>query len=904
MIVVIFAEKLTINMSRISTKLLLVSFLISAIANVLAQNNCPAIPASSAFDPLTFIKTQTPTDPTKEDGIYLGQGTILRNGVETRPAFIPSNKPTWAIGIAVAWNYHRNMISSVKHPVIGYWLAASLQETELSCVTGLTWDDPAKTPKNIANAAIIEQNYGCLQIEHPGSAYGLLNQSYPLGRFAESRAESLVEGANNMETSALAIAYYDIYAKNVYHKQVGWNLYGAINCSADEYAFEKLTASAFNGGVNAFMNNESFLEESNQANANWQGLSATTPRHPSSVAQWVAVLENNTSYPDYPTGSTFDSYYNEDISWAMITDYLNIIAVMYSEIDFDKNITPKVQKAFENVAGSTSATIPFMSLGPVIDQIILSLPKESPVVVEGSPFFVQSNTCSGEKIPYGHFEIVNGTTDVCLGQSTTVKMMVDGGADLNSTFKWYKNSNPTEIVSTAQTLTISPDEVGTEIWIGEICNDNGCYQVGSGGTTTCLDNRAPIGITIKTSNCSDCSFNASSTVTNTTCSGMNDGTITLSLTESPSFYSVSYIGTSLFDTISGQFSGSGENFTIDGLIDGSYSIELIDNENPMCKAYTSAIIVANTELKESLSVVTGDIDNCEAPLSAEIKSLPNSCNYTVRAWDKLTYTWQNNMFLAVNTPTAGRSLDQYTKTIPREDWDGFNAAEIFERNYRLNTGDSLNFQFIMNSPFGTQAYPYHLEVLDENRETVYVTTVPEGATGYNAPYSAGYYIANCPVETPNSYNFNWSRNVAETATTETSFSGYALPAFNTDFTYTVSATNLTQPECIIKDSVVVLKDECGEVITLISREESVNKSDLFTVYPNPSSGNINLEASSGVNFKKIEVYSLLGKLVMSSSPENLLNEGTLNLEHLTKATYLIKVYTNSGSTSSQLFIKE
>ena len=196
------------TIQKIMTKLLkhfITSLLfLGAIVKVSAQNDCPTIPASTSFDSLTFIKTQTPTDPNKPDGIYLGQGTILRNGFETRPAFIPSNKPTWAIGIAVAWNYHRNTIGRVNYPAIGYWMATALQETELACVSNLTWDSPSQEPNNIANATIIENNFGCFQIEGPGGLYGVLNQSQPLGRFSNVQFSTLVEGENNMETSALA----------------------------------------------------------------------------------------------------------------------------------------------------------------------------------------------------------------------------------------------------------------------------------------------------------------------------------------------------------------------------------------------------------------------------------------------------------------------------------------------------------------------------------------------------------------------------------------------------------------------------------------------------------------------------------------------------------------------------
>lgn len=161
--------------------LLLVGLFAAGFVNVNAQNNCPAIPKNSKFDTLGYIKAEIPTDKTKTNGLYLGQGIVNRSG-QYRPGYIPTNRPSWGIAIAVAWNYSRNLVQRVEYPKMGYWMATLVQETELRCVTGLSWDLPTKVPTayNPATVYAAQINNGCLQIEGPGSAYSALQLHIPL----------------------------------------------------------------------------------------------------------------------------------------------------------------------------------------------------------------------------------------------------------------------------------------------------------------------------------------------------------------------------------------------------------------------------------------------------------------------------------------------------------------------------------------------------------------------------------------------------------------------------------------------------------------------------------------------------------------------------------------------------
>ncbi len=357
------------------------------------QNDCPSFPKRGSFDSLTFIRSAIPTDPSKSEGIWLGQGTIIRNGSEVRRAFIPDNHPEYALGIVHAWNYHRNLVHRVEKPAIGYWLATVTQETEFICVADAIWSDPNEAPPlyNTANAAYrstsaantAASSKGCYQIEGPnGSAWFQLGQNYPSGRFPTSQHDPL---AGNFITAAMVKSYYDVYTKEVYQYQKGWDIYEVLDCTADIYAYEIASGSGYNGGINAFASNASWFNGSQNGNNNWQGLAATTANYGGDVAKWISVLENNTTYAKYPAGSSFGGYYTDDITWADVQKYLDQIAIMYPEFDFPTEVTPNAQQAFIKISGSLSTPVPFQEIGPVIDQVILILPREYPQVVEGSP---------------------------------------------------------------------------------------------------------------------------------------------------------------------------------------------------------------------------------------------------------------------------------------------------------------------------------------------------------------------------------------------------------------------------------------------------------------------------------------------------------------------------------------
>ena len=249
-------------------------------------------------------------------------------------------------------------------------------------------------------------------------------------------------------------------------------------------------------------------------------------------------------------------------------------------------------------------------------------------------------------------------------------------------------------------------------------------------------------------------------------------------------------------------------------------------------------------------------------------------------------------------------MSRYTKTLPANEWDGWNTLDLLEKTYNLNNGDTLEFQIAVANLVGSsQPSEYTIEVLDENNEIVYTAKAPQLSASYEVPYEIGYYVTKCPTTAPDSYEFDWSPAVIEVESTETSYSGYTTPTIDSDLKYVVAATSQSQHQCILKDSVVITKDDCG-TLTDISEEQnaSSNNQSSYVIYPNPTNGVLNIQTVSGVSFNEVQVYNLLGELVMSSKSDSWLIEKSLNIEHLNDAVYMIKVNTNTGTTVDQ-FIK-
>ena len=76
--------------------------------------------------------------------------------------------------------------------------------------------------------------------------------------------------------------------------------------------------------------------------------------------------------------------------------------------------------------------------------------------------------------------------------------------------------------------------------------------------------------------------------------------------------------------------------------------------------------------------------------------------------------------------------------------------------------------------------------------------------------------------------------------------------------------------------------------------------DVFSIYPNPSSGIINIY--SGKKIKSLNIYNMIGNLVMIDNNYN--NQFNLNVENLINGIYIIEVNLKDGSSFNSKFVKK
>lgn len=81
-----------------------------------------------------------------------------------------------------------------------------------------------------------------------------------------------------------------------------------------------------------------------------------------------------------------------------------------------------------------------------------------------------------------------------------------------------------------------------------------------------------------------------------------------------------------------------------------------------------------------------------------------------------------------------------------------------------------------------------------------------------------------------------------------------------------------------------------------SNEEFFKKN--FALFPNPTSDELNINITNGLEFNEVSIFDLTGRKIKSFN-----NETKLNVSDLSSGTYLINIKTNEGTAASK-FIKK
>ncbi len=799
-------------MSTFFKHILTALFLSLCMSKIEAQGptlfDCPEYPSYAFFERSCLIKTAYPAGE-----IQLPQAGVDGMSEERpMPISIPSNRPTWAIAIAHAWNYNRNIIQRVDHPKISYWMAITAHETGMACDCAAQWPAGKKPWHNnpgdyaVKCSEWITVMDGCFQMEEGNAWCGDMNQTWPW-RFKKGQFSQFI-GSSNFEIGALGLAYRNILNHSLIDYAWGINIWPVITATADPNAYEKLMASGWNSWAAAVQDNTSGTACCGQgfnlytpagraaaiANSNWD-LTATSNVYPEVVGWAMNVLENNTSsYYQYtnPIVTTIPGpsqnhvnygYYNNNIAWSDVQQYLNTIYPWYSELTGAQTaaITANVQNVFNSIAGG--APIPFKQLGPVIDEIILGLPKEDPLMStifnDGLPAYNNGyRQCIGKMAPASHIANQSGSDTVCKGSAVILEAVIDGGEGANMTYAWYKDGIAVA-GGTSKQLVVTPSVVGNFVYTVKVCNTDlgGCAQA-------CCPK------TLVVNNCNSCSIVATATTVNTPCQNMHGGKINLNITGS-SNYTITYAS----DDYSGSQTGISTTTSINNIPDGVYNITVQDNAVANCKFKLSAEVKFTTPMNEKLTASVQSMTACDAVLKTKLEQDDCECEWSVY-FDTPYAAWERDVFVII-TPSNGAA-----QRLRKDVLVNAYPAPV-KTTYKLCSGESIKFEVEVQPSSGScsgpagynqQNAPIEVYIKDPNGVKVLNQLIPIGTAQQYQNYTAFNYVVTCPY-TPGNYTYQW--NPGGATGTPANVSGL------NPTTYTVVATNTVNTQCTLTDTVYV-----------------------------------------------------------------------------------------------------
>lgn len=122
--------------------------------------------------------------------------------------------------------------------------------------------------------------------------------------------------------------------------------------------------------------------------------------------------------------------------------------------------------------------------------------------------------------------------------------------------------------------------------------------------------------------------------------------------------------------------------------------------------------------------------------------------------------------------------------------------------------------------------------------------------------------------------------------------GYVLFKIKTKNTLQVNDTFANQASIYFDYNWPIETNNEVSTITALSTP-SFAFSDKIALYPNPAKDVIHLSAKAGINLKSIEIYNILGQLMLAFPNDS--NERSIDVSHLSKGTYIINVYTDKGN---------
>ncbi|MFN3404373.1 MAG: T9SS type A sorting domain-containing protein [Cytophagaceae bacterium] len=819
-------------------QLLLIS--INAFAQLPAggQWGCPSIPISGKFDTTCFIRTGE---------IKLGQG-YFDHYTASDPVYlvIPQNRPSFALSMAIAWNYYRNVLGR-DGMSINQWFATLGQENGFVTYNGVQlpptiYDEslgmnvalPCNYPRGCNNAGLyswhVTQNLNDGPYHNTVDGYRTISPYVPM-RYPgpESTYHPLYN--SNMEAASMNKSFYDlsIYRRAQFMNNVDLTVVEAG--SPDPYGVEAAHAVAYNLGPNSAQSIGSpgyTLPAGIGTNNNWSvnyyngGVSCYGQR----VAAMTAVLDNNEAYAQsrYPAACggnvnnwNFYSFYDQQIRWDTVAASIDrLLSTMYPEMNAT-TFKNAVKTVFDRIDADANGSISFRyEMGGVIDAIVMNLPKDDPGF--NAQYAINGSGCKLDcRAPYAVIK-PSGPTRICIGQSVILTAEVESPT-ASVTYQWQRNG--TNIAgATSSTYTVTPSVAGTNNYSVIVCW-NALRESNGTSTICCAQSECTVDVTAE-GNCSSCVMNMVLTPVQNSCTSMPNGSIqvTIATAEAGPFEYI-WSGPS-----GGTHITSDLNHTITGLRDGKYTVIVRKVSNPGCRAVQDVSITPVTPVKEQIIATA---NNSSAPVQLDVvlvNQKPHTCNIEVSYGALNAASWDRSFFmdLKTNGTSTLTMYESYPSAGTRDDpWDWWpfswpnggagNAPNV--RTIAVNDGDTVSVFGITLVPLGTPVPGFidggvrlngsgstvtftELGTINNSNFVTFRYRPPAPSNGTRQMGNS--YIVTCPVVSPPAYTFSWSP--AAGLSNPNIKNPVACPP-SLPYTYTVTATHPVNTSCQLTSQVEV-----------------------------------------------------------------------------------------------------
>jgi gliding motility-associated-like protein len=393
--------------------------------------------------------------------IKIGEGTV-RAWNSTRDVYVPTNRKSWPIAMAVAHTMFNNLMGFDCMTPNEYF-ATAMQESSCGCDGGVT------APAWVTNAYNIQPTNYCADLTH-GVAAGFFQEEYGTGWVElEKDIPCFIPTADfdkfiigsKFETQAIGKVYHDFNNISYWQYIKCWNPIDFLKNAKDPYATEKLIALGYNRGLNSGEIGNLLTTSRAPAMAATNILPYLNPGgvgwvYAEQISRISAVLDNNMGAVDpadpiassvpYPGVHSFHGFYDAPISWMDISNYIDAIAPMYAGVGLNATAyKSKIQQVFNSIKAGSDVSFRY-ELSPVIDAIVLNLPAFDPKFGLGG-MYVNSG---GSACKYPTAALSKSDT-VCMGNPLTLTVKLTGMPPWS-----FSYLNPKGVVVTLTNISTSP----------------------------------------------------------------------------------------------------------------------------------------------------------------------------------------------------------------------------------------------------------------------------------------------------------------------------------------------------------------------------------------------------------------------------------------------------------------